>query len=320
MPKETELEEDFLNEEDQEIQESLLEDDGDLFDEDGDEEHSKLNRNQIFSLVAITILSFFVFTLFIFPLSEIVRSVLIKTGKETGIFMDAKEIHFPMIGRKSFDSFVASFPSGTSIKAEEISLGVSLFGLLQSRLEGDANIGYFSFEGGEWAAGIQTLDIPLRLSSIDDKVTKWNGEGEIDLSGGKIKESAEIPFLGSLKGTDIRKANIVFKIRSGKLLLERGSLESSFAKFQFQGVVRLSDTLAYSQLDLKVCFTLTEKFAQERQDLVGMLALLPQEGGKTCIPIRGTFSSPKVDLPNLNQLGGSAPKAEETSIEPAPVP
>ncbi|MGE8719859.1 type II secretion system protein GspN [Leptospira terpstrae] len=320
MPKESELEDDFQSEEDQEVQESLLEDDGDLFDEDSDEEHTKVNRKEIFTLAGIAFVSFLIFTLFIFPLNEIVRSILIKTGKETGIFMDAKEIQFPMIGRKSFDSFVASFPSGTSIKAEEISLGVSLLGLLQSRLDGDANIGYFSFEGSEWAASIQTLDIPLRLSPLDDKITKWNGEGEIDLSGGKIKESPEIPFLGSLKGTDIRKANIVFKIRSGRLLLERGILESSIAKFQFQGVVRLSDTFAYSQLDLKVCFSLTDKFAQERQDLVGMVALLPQEGGKTCIPIRGTFSSPKVDLPNLNQLGGATPKAEETSIEPAPVP
>ncbi|TGL37418.1 type II secretion system protein GspN [Leptospira perdikensis] len=320
MPKENELEEDFLTDEDQEIQESLLEDDGDLFDEDGDEEHSKVNRKQIVTLVTIAVVSFLVFTLFIFPLNEIVRSILIKTGKETGIFMDAKEIHFPMFGRKSFDSFIASFPSGTSIKAEEVSLGISLLGLMQSRLDGDANIGYFNFEGSEWAMSVQTLDIPLRLSPLDDKITKWNGEGEIDLSGGKIKESAEIPFLGSLKGTDIRKANVLFKIRSGKLLIERGSLESSLAKFQFQGVVRLSDNFSYSQLDLKVCFTLTEKFAQERQDLVGMVALLPQEGGKTCIPIRGTFSAPKVDLPNLNQLGGGAPKAEDTSIEPAPVP
>lgn len=320
MLKEEELEEDFLSEEENEIQEILLEDEDDLFDEDGDEEHSKVNRKQVLTLIGIAFISFLVFTLFIFPLNEIVRSVLIKTGKETGIFLDAKEIHFPVIGRKSFDSFIASFPSGTSVKAEEISLGISLFGLLQSRLEGDANIGYFSFDGSEWAMSIQTLDIPLRLSPIDDKITKWNGEGEIDLSGGKIKESAEIPFLGSLKGTDIRKANIVFKIRSGKLLLERGSLESSLAKFQFQGVIRLSDTLSFSQLDLKVCFTLTEKFGQERQDLVGMVALLPQEGGKTCIPIRGTFSSPKVDLPNLNQLGGGAPKTEDTSIEPAPVP
>ncbi|TGL99524.1 type II secretion system protein GspN [Leptospira jelokensis] len=320
MAKENEFEEDFDLDEDVVVQESLLEEDNDFFEEESDEEHSKVNRKQVFTLIAISFVSFLIFTIFIFPLNEIVRSMLIKTGKETGIFMDAKEIHFPMIGRKSFDSFVVSFPTGTALKAEEVSLGISLFGLLQSRLEGDVNVGYFSFEGSDLSFGIQTLDLPIRLSPLDEKVTKWNGEGEITLSGGKIKESMEIPFLGSLKGTDIKRANLLFKIRSGKLLIERGNLDSNIAKFQFQGVVRLSDTISFSQLDLKVCFTFTDKFATERQDLVGMVALLPQEAGKTCIPIRGTFSSPKVDLPNLNQLGGGVPKSEEGSIEPAPTP
>lgn len=320
MAKENEFEEDYDLDDDVAVQESLLEEDNELFEEDSDEELTKINQKQILTLIAISFVSFLLFTIFIFPLNEIVRSVLIKTGKETGIFMDAKEIHFPMIGRKSFDSFVVSFPTGTSLKAEEVSLGVSVFGILQSRLEGDINIGYFSYEGSDLSIGIQTLDLPIRLSPLDDKVTKWNGEGEITLSGGKIKESMEIPFLGTLKGTDIKRANLLFKIRSGKLLIERGSLDSNLAKFQFQGVVRLSDTISFSQLDLKVCFSLTEKFAQERQDLVGMVALLPQEGGKTCIPVRGTLSSPKVDLPNLNQLGGMAPKPEDGSIEPAPTP
>ncbi|TGL55106.1 type II secretion system protein GspN [Leptospira kemamanensis] len=320
MAKENEIEEDFDLEEDLAIQESLLEDDSEKFEEDNDEEHAKVNRKQVLTLVAISIVSFILFTIFIFPLNEIVRSVLIKTGKETGIFMDAKEIHFPMIGRKSFDSFVMSFPSGTSLKAEEVSLGISLFGLIQSRLEGDVNIGYFSYEGSDLSIGIQTLDLPIRLSPLDEKITKWNGEGEITVSGAKIKESMDIPFLGSLKGTEIKRANLLFKIRSGKLLIERGNLDSNLAKFQFQGVVRLSDTISFSQLDLKVCFSFTEKFAQERQDLVGMVALLPQEAGKTCIPVRGTLSSPKVDLPNLNQLGGGVPKQDDGSIEPAPTP
>lgn len=320
MAQENEIEEDFDLEEDLAIQESLLEDDSEMFEEDNDEEHAKVNRKQVLTLVAISIVSFILFTIFIFPLNEIVRSVLIKTGKETGIFMDAKEIHFPMIGRKSFDSFVMSFPSGTSLKAEEVSLGISIFGLIQSRLEGDVNIGYFSYEGSDLSIGIQTLDLPIRLSPLDEKITKWNGEGEITVSGAKIKESMDIPFLGSLKGTDIKRANLLFKIRSGKLLIERGNLDSNLAKFQFQGVVRLSDTISFSQLDLKVCFSFTEKFAQERQDLVGMVALLPQEAGKTCIPVRGTLSSPKVDLPNLNQLGGGVPKQDDGSIEPAPTP
>jgi type II secretion system protein N len=320
MAKENDLDEDFDLEEDLIVQESLLEEDNELFEEDSDEEHTKVNRKEILILITISIVSFFVFTIFIFPLNEIVRSLLIKTGKETGIFMDAKEIHFPMIGRKSFDSFVVSFPTGTSLKAEEVSLGISLLGLLQSRLEGDVNVGYFSYEGSDISIGIQTLDLPIRLSPLDEKITKWNGEGEISLSGGKIKESMDIPFLGTLKGTDVKKANLLFKIRSGKLLIERGSLDSNIAKFQFQGVVRLSDTLSFSQLDLKLCFSFTDKFALERQDLVGMVALLPQEGGKTCIPLRGTIASPKVDLPNLNQLGGGLPKSEEGSIEPAPTP
>ncbi|XDD48065.1 type II secretion system protein GspN [Leptospira sp. WS39.C2] len=320
MAKENEFEEDLDLDEDVTIQESLLEDDSELFEEDSDEEHVKVNRSQVFTLITISFVSFLLFTIFIFPLNEIVRSILVKTGKETGIFMDAKEIHFPMIGRKSFDSFVMSFPTGTTLKAEEVSLGISLFGILQSRLEGDVNIGYFSFEGSDLSVGIQTLDLPIRLSPLDEKITKWNGEGEITLSGGKIKESMDIPFLGSLKGTDIRRANLLFKIRSGKLLIERGSLDSNLAKFQFQGVVRLADTISFSQLDLKVCFSFTDKFAQERQDLVGMVALLPQEGGKTCIPVRGTLSAPKVDLPNLNQLGGGVPKPDDGSIEPAPTP
>lgn len=320
MAKENELEEDFDLEEDMTIQESLLEEDNELFDEDNDEEHTKVNRKEIFILVTISFVSFLIFTVFIFPLNEIVRSILIKTGKETGVIMDAKEIHFPMIGRKSFDSFVVSLPSGAALKAEEVSLGISLLGILQSRLEGDVNVGYFSYEGSDLSIGIQTIDLPIRLSPLDDKITKWNGEGEITLSGGKIKESMEIPFLGSLKGTDIKKANLLFKVRSGKLLIERGTLDSNIAKFQFQGVVRLSDTISFSQLDLKVCFSFTDKFALERQDLVGMVALLPQEAGKTCIPVRGTLSSPKVDLPNLNQLGGGIPKTEDGSIEPAPTP
>lgn len=172
MAKENEFEENFDLEEDVAVQESLLEEDGDFFDEEADEEHSKVNRKQIFTLIAISLVSFLIFTIFIFPLNEIVRSMLIKTGKETGIFMDAKEIHFPMIGRKSFDSFVVSLPTGTALKAEEVSLGISLFGLLQSRLEGDVNVGYFSFEGSDLSFGIQTLDLPIRLSPLDEKIHK----------------------------------------------------------------------------------------------------------------------------------------------------
>ncbi|MCZ8342883.1 MAG: type II secretion system protein GspN [Leptospira sp.] len=316
MAKETdkEIEDEVL--EDLQAAQALLEEEEDFGDEDSDEESGKINRQQLLTLIGIAFLSFFIFTFFIFPFNEIVRSLLIRSGKETGIILDAKEIHFPIFGRKSFDSFLVSFPNGSNLKMEELSVSLSILGVLQSKLDGDAEIGYFKYEGNDWTVSVQSLILPFHISSFDEKITKWNGDGELEIAGAKILESMEIPFLGSLKGTDIKKLNLSYKIRGGKLLVEKLSMDSSLVKLTGTGVIRLSETISLSQLDLKLCFNLNEKFANERQDIAGMMALLPQEVGRTCVPLRGTISAPKVDLPNLNQLGGGV-QVDEGSPTPA---
>ncbi|TGL57431.1 type II secretion system protein GspN [Leptospira ognonensis] len=289
---------------DEEVLESLLEGDSENEEESEElEEESRLNSKKILTLIGLGFVSFVIFLLFTFPLDEMVRSVLVETSRDSGIIIESKEIHFPIFGRKSFDSFSVQFSNGTVMKAEELSVSVSLPGLLNQRVDGDAEIGFFKYDGGDTSFQIKSISFPLRIASIEEKITKWNGEGEIEFSGGKFFDSVEIPMLGSLKGQEIRKGSIHFKIRSGKVLIEKGNIESSIAKIQFQGVIRLSDVMNLSQLDLKVCATLNEKFALERQDIAGLATLLPQENGKICVPIRGSISSPKVDIPNLNQFG-----------------
>ncbi|WP_411822686.1 type II secretion system protein GspN [Leptospira sp. 'Mane'] len=318
--KDVDLEPELENElsEDELIQESLLENGESDEVQEGEEDNKQLNSTKILMLVGLGIFSFVLFFFFTFPLDEIVRSVLADSSKETGIVLEAKEIHFPFFGRKSFDSFVAQFTSGSIVKAEELSFSLSLFGLLSNRVDGDAEIGFLKYEGGEWSVQAKSVSFPIKISAIDDKITRWNGEGEILLTGGKFFESMEIPLLGSLKGQEIKRASFQFKIRSGKVMIEKGLIDSSIAKIQFQGVVRLSDSFALSQLEIKVCANLNDKFAQERQDIAGLATLLPQENGKICIPIRGSISSPKVDIPNLNQLGGvnSNIQTEQPSSEP----
>jgi len=270
------------------------------------EEESSLNSNKILILIGLGFLSFIFFVIFTFPLDEMVRSLLIDSSRDSGIVIEAKEIHFPFLGRKSFDSFSIQFQNGTVVKAEELSIGVSILGLMNQRIDGDAEVGFFKYDAGEVSLQIRSISFPLRIASIEDKVTKWNGEGEIEFSGGKFFESMEIPMLGSLKGQEIRKGSIHFKIRSGKVLIEKGNIDSSIAKIQFQGVIRLSDVISLSQLDLKLCATLNEKFALERQDIAGLATLLPQENGRICVPVRGSISAPKVDIPNMNQFGNSS--------------
>jgi len=296
-------EEEYLEEE---ILESLLEDDLQN-DEDIEEieEEASLNSKKILILIGLGFISFILFLLFTFPLDEMVRSILVESSRDSGMVIEAKEIHFPILGRKSFDSFSIQFSNGTVLKAEELSVAVSVLGLLNQRVDGDADVGFFKYDAGDLSLQIRSISFPLRIASIEDKITKWNGEGEIEFSGGKFFESPEIPMIGSLKGQEIKKGSIHFKIRSGKLLIEKGMIESSIAKIQFQGVIRLSDTIHLSQLDLKLCATLNDKFALERQDIAGLATLLPQENGKMCVPVRGSISAPKVDIPNLNQFGNS---------------
>jgi type II secretion system protein N len=304
--------------EDELIQESLLEASEEEEDEDWEEseELGKLNSKKILTLVSFGFISFIIFLLFTFPLDEMVRSLLVDTSKETGIVIESKEIHFPFLGRKSFDLFSLQFVNGSQLKAEEMNVSFSLFGLLNGRLDGDAEIGSFRYDGGDLSLQIKAISFLLRIASLEEKISKWNGEGEIDLSSGKILESMEIPMLGSLKGQEIRKGSIQFKIRSGKVLIEKGNIESSVAKIQFQGVIRLSEAIQLSQLELKLCATLNEKFALERQDIAGLATLLPQENGRICIPIRGSIASPKVDLPNLNQLGSPSGIQTEPATNP----
>ncbi len=297
--------------------ESLLDEEIDEEFEEQEEE-SKLDSRKILTLVSLGLFSFVLFVLFTFPLDEMIRSILVSTSKESGLIVEAKEIHFPIFGRKSFDSFSIQFQNGNVIKAEELSVSISLIDLIKQRIDGDAEVGFFKFEGSEISLLFKSISFPLHLASFEEKIGKWNGEGEIEFSGGKFLESMEIPMLGSLKGQELKKGSIQFKIRAGKLLVEKGNIDSSIAKIQFQGVVRLADVLSLSQLDLKVCAVLNEKFALERQDIAGLATLLPQENGKICVPIRGSFSSPKVDIPNLNQFGSSSGIKTETptNLEP----
>lgn len=293
--------------------EALLTDEGDI---EEDSEEKKVNQKQVFLLVGLGILAFVFFTIFLFPLNEIIRSILIKTGKETGIQIDAKEIQFPVFGKKRLDSLFIQFPSGSQIKVEELEIGVSLLSLLQSKFDGEVDTSFLKWESGEWALQLQSLSLFSKLVGLEDKISRWTGDGEFQISGGKFLESPEIPILGSIKNWDIKRGNIEFKIRSGRLLIEKGMLESSWFRVQFQGVIRLSDVFSYSQLDLKVCVSPSEKMGLERQDLVGMLALVPQENGKSCIPLRGTVGSPKADLPSLT--GGINQPAPTTESVPAP--
>lgn len=284
----------YVEEEEQEFLTDPLEDDSDFLDE---EEEKPLNKSKVLGLIGIGFSAFLIFFIFLFPLEEVIKSYLVDLSKTTGIVIEFKDIRFPLIGAKTIDSLAIQPTSDTILKVEEAILDLKTWELIQNRFDGDIDLIPLKLDSGEIGFMLKSVLISGRLSGIEERLTKTTGDIKIQIRGGKISSLPEIPMVGEAKDIVIIKGQFHLKFRSGRLHIELGSLDTSWFKFQLSGVIRLADSLAFSNLDLKLCATSQEKFANERPDLAGMLAILPQEGGRSCIPIKGTIHSPSFDIP-----------------------
>ncbi len=276
--------------------------------EEGNEE-KKLGIRQIIILSALGFFSFLLFIIVTFPLNETVRTILYGISRESGIVIDSKEINVSILGEKSFESIVIQFPNGLFLKSDELHINTSLVALWDAKIDGDLVANFLRLEFSDLSLFWKEVRIASKLTGLEDKATRWTGEIELDWRDGKINDSPEYPLVGSLKGREFKRGNLILKIRSGKAIIEKGTIDSSIAKISISGSIRLLDKVLQSQLDLKLCALLTEAFQVERPDLAGMVTLLPQENGRVCVPIRGSLQSPKLELPNLG--AGSAPALQD---------
>lgn len=288
------IDDSYVEEEEQEFLTESLEDDSEFLDE---EEDKPLNKSKVLSLFGIGLSAFLVFFIFLFPLEEVIKSYLLGLSKTTGVVIEFKDIRFPLVGAKTIDSLAIQPTSDTILKVEEVVLDLKTWELIQNRFDGDIDLISLKLDSGEIGFLLKSVLITGRLSGMEERLTKTTGDIKIQIRGGKISSLPEIPMVGEAKDIAIIKGQFHLKFRSGRLHIDLGSLDTSWFKFQLNGVIRLSDSLPFSNLDLKLCASAQEKFANERPDLAGMLAILPQEGGRSCLPIKGTIRSPTFDIP-----------------------
>jgi hypothetical protein len=289
------------------------------FDEDdiNEEEEKPLTRSKIFTLVGIGSFLFFVFLIILFPLDEVIKSYLLSFSKKSGIIIEFKDIHFPIFGAKRIDSLAIQPSSNALIKSEELILDLKTTELLQYRFDGELQLMGLKYEGTDLGFLIKSIIVSGKLSGLDDRLSRYTGDITIGIRGGKISNLPNLPLIGELnKDIDILQGQFKLKFRTGKVNIEVGNLNTSWLRLSLAGSIRLNDNIDFSGLDLKVCAVAQEKFASERPDLAGMLVLLPQENGKACLPIQGTFRTPAVDTSALMGVpGGSTMPGESTGLE-----
>ncbi|EMP07535.1 hypothetical protein LEP1GSC124_1993, partial [Leptospira interrogans serovar Pyrogenes str. 200701872] len=126
---------------------------------------SRFTFKQKLILIGTGIFSFLIFTVWLFPLDEIVRSSLYSSSVKTGTIINFRDLSISVLGNVTLDSLEVTTSSNLKIKAEEAVLKTSLFGLIKKKFDGKFKL---------VSLKIDTENGPLA------KIRNFEGKGKFD--------------------------------------------------------------------------------------------------------------------------------------------
>ncbi|MBM9498878.1 type II secretion system protein GspN [Leptospira sp. 201903071] len=268
-----------------------------------EEASPRFTLKQKLYLIGTGVFSFLIFTILLFPLDEIIRSSLNTSSTKTGTIVNFRDLSISFLGNVTLDTLEITTPSNLKIKSEETVLKTSLFGLMKRKFDGKFKILSLKIdtENGPFAK-IPRIEGQGKFENLDLGIARMGGNFDIEIpagSSGMIMELPEIPLLGELKNITIKKFLTKLNLKDGNLIFNDFTLDTSIARFDITGNIRLSESIQFSQLNLRICLELDRNFALERQDIEDMLTLLEKQSGGKCIPLMGTIGKPEAKIPGL---------------------
>ncbi|EPG75944.1 type II secretion system protein N [Leptospira fainei serovar Hurstbridge str. BUT 6] len=307
MPREKLREEEAISNEEEEFLTMELEE---LPEEVEEDISPRFSLKQKLILVGLGVFFFLFFSFLLFPYENIVRSA-INSGPGGPSSLSFRELKVSIIfGEISAKSLEINGPS-VRAKANEASIQAGLISLLRKKINGEFRISGIKLDyDGNPLGTIDSLKGFLKLDSIALPASRQSGSFQIGMPSGSrgfLPGLPELPVLDKLENFRINKLSLKSRLNQGNLDIDEFVLDTSIARFDITGNIRLSDSLGFSQLNLKVCLELERNFALEREDIVGMLALLEKSGGGKCLPITGILQKPEVKIPGLNGGPPGAP-------------
>lgn len=276
------------------------------FDEDSDSP-VELNWTQRIILIVFSIFASLFFILYLFPYEEVARKFITKYAAESNFNLDFKKLHLSFFGENTIDRLV--YQSGdTDVRAESITLEASLWQMYKGNFNGVIKLVSPHFEFGEYDISTKGGNIEGNITGLDRDINAMNGSLNIQLVGGKILRSPVIPILDTLKDVSIKSIFLNLKKSANRILIEKATFNLSIAKIDIKGKIELMlPAWKASKLDLQICPVLSKEFAAEREDLANTLIVMTKDLPGGCIPISGTISEPKADIPGIGAPPSGVP-------------
>lgn len=274
-----------------------------------EEETPRFSLKQKLILIGSGIVSFLLFLILLFPYENIVRQLMnSSSGQPSSVFFNELSVSV-LLGKVSVKS-MEIMGQTFKIRSKDAQIKAGLFSLLRKKINGDFEVQELEIDyDGQTLGNIGELEGHLKLDSLSVPASRFGGAFNLKMPEGKFgsfPNLPEIPFIGKIENFFINKILISSRIDQGMLEFEEFIIDTSVARLDIHGNLRLSDSFSNSQLNLRACFELERNFASaaENQIIVGALDLLEKSGSGKCIPITGTFQRPEFKIPGLNAPAG----------------
>lgn len=302
--KRTEEEEEIISNEEEEFLTMELEDIPSEQMEEEEDSSPRFTLKQKLILIGSGLFSFIFFLFLLFPYENIVRQMLVSPSGQPGSFF-FKELNVSVIfGSVSAKSLEISSGPNLRIKANKAEIQAGLFSLIRKKINGDYELSGLTIEyEGEPMGNISALEGIVKIDSLTAPVSRMNGAFSLKTTDGKkgsLTNLPDIPVLGKLESIGINKISLKSKLDQGNLEFEEFIIDTSIGRIDVHGNIHLSENFSSSQLNVRVCFEPERDFGTEREDIVGMLALLEKNGNGKCVPITGYVQKPEVKIPGIN--------------------
>ncbi len=139
-------------------------------------------------LIGTGLFSFLVFTVWLFPLDEIVRSSLHSSSAKTGTIVNFRDLSISILGNVTLDTLEITTSSNLKIKTEEAILKTSLFGLIKKKFDGKFKLISLKVdtENGPLAK-IRSFEGRGKFDNLDQGLSRMSGTLDLEIPAGLLQ-------------------------------------------------------------------------------------------------------------------------------------
>lgn len=258
------------------------------------DEDTKLTKKQLTWLIVTCVISFLISFLFLFPFDGIIRSSL-RSQLPSDVRLEFANLNLGLFGQTKVEAFSIQNQPTFGLDSESIVADISKLSLLRFSPVGKLRLNSGSFSVGSTVASYKVIDITTDMNDLRRPTSQWNGNIMIRIQ--QLEPEELPPMIANLPITAdeliISRITLPLQFQNGQLNFGKSRLQSSLFSISLEGSGRLSNQLAATMLDAKLCIKPVEDI-EEKNPKMNELYIMAggAAGGELCMKLTGLLASP----------------------------